>query len=256
MNIELFTAFLLITIVLIIAPGPIVTLIISTGVLQGRRAALITVAGTTLGNALLLAAIASALGWVHAHADLLFNALRWTGAAYLIWLGIQAWRHAGEGDARLMETGRARFVRGILVALSNPKTIVFFTAFLPQFIDPRLPAGPQLRRDVRRHGRPRRRLRLRLGDRGGHGSRLVHEAEAGEAARPAVRNRPHRRRRLAFARQTLELTGAVRAQRDLPKSATFDPPMPRSGGGGGPPGGWWRGRAPLSRRTESWRWRT
>ena len=106
MNFELFTAFLLITIVLIIAPGPIVTLIISTGVLQGRRAALITVAGTTLGNALLLAAIASALGWVHAHADLLFNALRWTGAAYLIWLGIQAWRHAGEGDARLMETGR------------------------------------------------------------------------------------------------------------------------------------------------------
>jgi homoserine/homoserine lactone efflux protein len=80
-NIELFTAFLLITIVLIIAPGPIVTLIISTGVLQGRRAALITVAGTTLGNALLLAAIASALSWVHAHADLLFNALRWTGAA-------------------------------------------------------------------------------------------------------------------------------------------------------------------------------
>ena len=144
MNIELFTAFLLITIVLIIAPGPIVTLIISTGVMQGRRAALITVAGTTLGNAVVLATIASALGWVHAHADLLFSALRWTGAAYLIWLGIQAWRHAGEGDTRLMETGRTRFMRGILVALSNPKTIVFFTAFLPQFIDPHLPAGPQL----------------------------------------------------------------------------------------------------------------
>ena len=105
MNIELFTAFLLITIVLIITPGPIVTLIISTGVLQGRRAALTTAAGATLGNAVLLAAIASALGWVHAHADLLFEALRWTGAAYLVWLGVQAWRHAGEGDARLMETG-------------------------------------------------------------------------------------------------------------------------------------------------------
>ena len=108
MNIELFTAFLLITIVLIITPGPIVTLIISTGVLQGRRAALTTAAGATLGNAVLLAAIASALGWVHAHADLLFEALRWTGAAYLVWLGVQAWRHAGEGDARLMETGRAQ----------------------------------------------------------------------------------------------------------------------------------------------------
>src|SRR3984885_6542888 len=144
MNIELFTAFLLITVVLIIAPGPIVTLIISTGATRGMRAALTTVAGTTLGNALLLAAIALGLNWVHAHADILFTALRWTGAAYLIWLGVQAWRHAGEGGEELLETGRTRFVRGVLVALSNPKTIVFFTAFLPQFIDPRLPAGPQL----------------------------------------------------------------------------------------------------------------
>ena len=85
------------------------------------------------------------LGWVHTHADLLFNALRWTGAAYLMWLGVQAWRHAGEGDARLMETGPgAVSARDLVVALTNPKTIVFFTAFLPQFIDPRLPAGPQL----------------------------------------------------------------------------------------------------------------
>ncbi len=144
MNVELFTAFLLITVVLIIAPGPIVTLVIATGATRGVRAALTTVAGTTLGNALLLTAIALGLNWVHAHADLLFNALRWTGAAYLIWLGVQAWRHAGEESDKLLETGRARFVRGLLVALSNPKTIVFFTAFLPQFIDSRLPAGPQL----------------------------------------------------------------------------------------------------------------
>jgi homoserine/homoserine lactone efflux protein len=144
MNVELFTAFLLITVLLIIAPGPIVTLVISTGATRGVRAALTTVAGTTLGNAVLLAAIALGLNWVHAHADLLFNALRWTGAAYLIWLGMQMWRHAGEEGHQLLETGRARFIRGLLVALSNPKTIVFFTAFLPQFLDPRLPAGPQL----------------------------------------------------------------------------------------------------------------
>jgi homoserine/homoserine lactone efflux protein len=144
MNIELFTAYLLITVLLIIAPGPIVTLIISTGATRGVRAALTTVAGTTLGNALLLTAIAFGLSWVHAHADLLFTALRWTGAAYLVWLGVQAWRHAGEASREILETGRTRFVRGLFVALSNPKTIVFFTAFLPQFIDPRLPAGPQL----------------------------------------------------------------------------------------------------------------
>ena len=144
MNIQLFTAFLLITMVLVITPGPIVTLVISTGVTQGPRAALTTVAGTTFGNAALLTAIALGLNWVHAHADLLFSALRLTGAAYLIWLGVQAWRHAGEESQRLTDTGRARFLRGVLVALSNPKTIVFFTAFLPQFLDPRLPAGPQL----------------------------------------------------------------------------------------------------------------
>ena len=157
---------------------------------------------------LLLAAIASALGWVHAHADLLFNALRWTGAAYLIWLGIQAWRHAGEGDARLMETGRARFVRGILVALSNPKTIVFFTAFLPQFIDPRLPAGPQLVAMCVATVIARRPLGLRLGGRRRDGTRMVHEAQAREAARPALWNGAHRRRPVAFAGQALELTGA------------------------------------------------
>jgi homoserine/homoserine lactone efflux protein len=144
MNIELFTAFLLITVVLVIAPGPIVTLVISTGATRGVRAALTTVAGTTFGNAVLLTTIALCLNWVHGHADLLFTALRWTGAAYLIWLGVQAWRHAGESGDELLETGRTRFVRGLLVALSNPKTLVFFTAFLPQFIDPILPAGPQL----------------------------------------------------------------------------------------------------------------
>ena len=64
MNWELFAAFLLITAVLVVTPGPIVTLVIATGASQGIRAALITVAGTTLGNALLLAAIAFGLSWV------------------------------------------------------------------------------------------------------------------------------------------------------------------------------------------------
>src|SRR5271167_2507476 len=114
MNIELFTAFLLITIILIITPGPIVTLIIATGATQGPRAALTTVAGTTLGNALLLAAIGFGLDWVHAHAELLFEALRWTGAAYLVWLGVQAWRRAGEGAREILGTGRARFLRGLM----------------------------------------------------------------------------------------------------------------------------------------------
>jgi|SRR5580658_3112548 homoserine/homoserine lactone efflux protein len=143
MNWSLFAGFLAITVILILTPGPIVTLVISTGATKGMRAALVTVAGTSSGNAVLLVAIATGLDWVLAHAVYLFELLRWTGAAYLIWLGIQAWRHAGE--QRLIPTGpHVQFLRGFLVALSNPKTIVFFTAFLPQFVDPTRPAAPQL----------------------------------------------------------------------------------------------------------------
>jgi homoserine/homoserine lactone efflux protein len=144
MNPELFAAFLLITLVLFLTPGPIVTLVIATGATQGTRAALITVAGTTLGNAVLLVAIAFGLSFVLRHAGALFEILRWAGAAYLIWLGIQAWRQAGKSEISAAPSGRVHFWRGVAVALSNPKSIAFFTAFLPQFVDPALPAAPQL----------------------------------------------------------------------------------------------------------------
>jgi homoserine/homoserine lactone efflux protein len=143
MNWELFAAFLVITTILIITPGPIVTLVIATGASQGIRAGLITAAGTSLGNAILLAAIAFGLSWVLKNAVGLFELLRWVGAAYLVWLGIQAWRNAGNGVAE-PPSGRVNFSRGVLVALLNPKTIAFFTAFLPQFVDPTLPAEQQL----------------------------------------------------------------------------------------------------------------
>ena len=75
----------------------------------------------------------------------IFELLRWAGAAYLVWLGVQAWRHAGTASATIaLPRDHVHFRRGLLVALSNPKTIAFFTAFLPQFIDPQLPAGTQL----------------------------------------------------------------------------------------------------------------
>jgi threonine/homoserine/homoserine lactone efflux protein len=143
MNWHLFAGFLAITIVLLLAPGPIVTLVISTAATRGVRAALVTVAGTSSGNALLLAAIALGLSWVLAHAAWLFQLLRWIGAAYLIWLGVRAWRSAG-GEAARPAGNQVHFWRGFLVALSNPKTLAFFTAFLPQFIDPTLPAARQL----------------------------------------------------------------------------------------------------------------
>src|SRR5499425_1500594 len=139
MNWELFAAFLVITAVLVVTPGPIVTLVIATGAREGTRAALTTVVGTTL-----LAAIAFGLSWVVRNAATLFEILRWVGAAYLIWLGIQAWRHAGESSAADLPRGHVHVWRGFAVALSNPKTIAFFTAFLPQFVDPTLPVERQL----------------------------------------------------------------------------------------------------------------
>src|SRR5215831_6698604 len=143
MNWHLFSGFLLITIVLLLTPGPIVTLVISTGALRGVRAALVTVAGTSSGNAALLTAIALGLSWVLGHAAYLFELLRWAGAAYLIWLGLRAWRSA-ERPHEPAAREQVHFWRGFLVALFNPKTIAFFTAFLPQFVDPALPAARQL----------------------------------------------------------------------------------------------------------------
>jgi threonine/homoserine/homoserine lactone efflux protein len=144
MNFQLFSAFLLITLVLVVVPGPIVTLVISTGATRGTRAALITVAGSTAGNALLISGIALGLSIVIQYAAQIFEYLRWIGAAYLVWLGIQAWRHAGEGAAAVPPRGHVYLRRGFVAAISNPKTIAFFTAFLPQFVDPALPAGHQL----------------------------------------------------------------------------------------------------------------
>jgi threonine/homoserine/homoserine lactone efflux protein len=143
MNWHLFVGFLLITIVLLLTPGPIVTLVISTAATRGVRAGLVTVAGTSTGNAVLLAAIALGLNWVLGHAVYLFELLRWAGAAYLIWLGVRAWRRAGR-PRQLTSGNHVHFWQGFLVALSNPKTLAFFTAFLPQFVDPARPAARQL----------------------------------------------------------------------------------------------------------------
>ena len=144
MNPELFAAFLVMTFVLIITPGPIVTLVIATGATEGIRAGLATVARTVLGNALLVGAIAFGLTWILKSSYLLFEIIRWAGAAYLIWIGIRAWRGAGKSDRIPPPPQRVHFSRGFLVAVSNPKTAAFFTAFLPQFVDPALPAEFQL----------------------------------------------------------------------------------------------------------------
>jgi homoserine/homoserine lactone efflux protein len=144
MNPHLFSAFLLITVLLFLTPGPIVTLVVTTAARNGTRAALSAVAGAAMGNAVLLACIAFGLSWVLKASAEIFDFLRWIGAVYLIWLGIQAWRHAGDVVDTAAPKGHVHTFRGFVVAITNPKAIAFFTAFLPQFIDPALPSEHQL----------------------------------------------------------------------------------------------------------------
>jgi homoserine/homoserine lactone efflux protein len=144
MNTQLFSAFLVVTMILIIVPGPVVALVIATGAQRGIRPALATVLGTMVGTAALLAGIGLGLSWLLNMSSHLFELMRWTGAAYLVWLGIQAWRHAGAPVQAIEPRGHVFATRGFLVAVTNPKTIAFFTAFLPQFIDPALPVGFQI----------------------------------------------------------------------------------------------------------------
>jgi homoserine/homoserine lactone efflux protein len=149
MNATLFITFLLAVTVLVIIPGPIVTLVVANSLHGGTRRGLATVAGSSAGTALLIAGGAAGLSALLAFLSEIFEIVRWLGAAYLIWLGINAWRAQGaapsEGLARpTSRTGRAVFLQGMLVATTNPKTILFYVAFFPQFIDPRRPALPQL----------------------------------------------------------------------------------------------------------------
>ena len=145
MNLELFSAFLLITVVLFITPGPIVTLIIATGATPrhprgaadgGRRHNRQRRAGR-------LHRLRPGHGSLKTSAEI-FDMLRWVGAAYLVWLGIQAWRHAGATSEAVAPAAHVHAWRGFIVAITNPKTIAFFTAFLPQFLDPTLPVERQL----------------------------------------------------------------------------------------------------------------
>lgn len=149
MNATLFVTYLLAVTVFVILPGPIVTLVVANSLRGGTRRGLATVAGSSAGTALLIAGGAVGLSALFAFLSEIFEIVRWLGAAYLIWLGINAWRAQGATPGEDLahptpRSGRAVFLQGMLVAITNPKTILFYIAFFPQFIDPRLPAPPQL----------------------------------------------------------------------------------------------------------------
>jgi threonine/homoserine/homoserine lactone efflux protein len=138
MSLQIYLAFVVACIALALLPGPIVTLVIANGLRHGTRAALTNIAGVQLGLAIVIGIVAVGLTSLMATMGYWFDWVRFAGAAYLVWLGIKLIRAPVEGlneDAPPPPPRGGFFLQGFLVALSNPKVLVFFGAFIPQFVD-------------------------------------------------------------------------------------------------------------------------
>ena len=139
MSLDTLLLYLLASTALAVTPGPTMLLALSNGI-----------AGASLGSAIVIATVALGLGSLLAASEWLFNAIRVFGVLYLAWLGIKLWRTppADVGAALAASSaqplrGRLALLRSLAVALSNPKSLLFFAAFLPQFVDTSQPQGPQ-----------------------------------------------------------------------------------------------------------------
>jgi threonine/homoserine/homoserine lactone efflux protein len=135
----LYGAFVAATAILMLIPGPNVALIVANSIAHGARFGLLTVAGTTA--AMIVQLGVTALGMTALLGDLAraFEILRWIGVAYLLWLGFNAWRAPAFDLTKTVpqpRSSRAIFLRGFLVSLTNPKTLLFYAAFFPQFLTP------------------------------------------------------------------------------------------------------------------------
>ena len=149
MNPHLWLAFLITATAMAFVPGPAVLYVAGQGVRHGARKALAANLGILSGNAVWFTASAVGLATLIAYAAPVFIVLKWVGVAYLAWLGLCAWRDAVRGTgsatiARPQPTGVRMWRQGVLLQLANPKAILFFTALLPQFIDPAQAIAPQV----------------------------------------------------------------------------------------------------------------
>ena len=140
MDLQLWLVYVLAAIGLSLSPGPNGLLALTHGALHGRRRALFTITGGAVGFVLVIALSMFGIGALLQASLAWLTVMKWLGGAYLVWLGIQVWRappigvelQSGAGP----RTGASMFRQGALSALTNPKALLFFTAFLPQFIDP------------------------------------------------------------------------------------------------------------------------
>lgn len=148
MQLELWLAYLLAVTVILVVPGPTIILVISQAIHHGRRSVIPLVLGVVSGDFTAMVCSLLGLGALLSLSAMLFIAVKWIGAAYLVFLGIKLWRSkpTPEGMAALNagNAGRSLFRSSYVVTSLNPKGIVFFSAFLPQFVDPSSAAVPQL----------------------------------------------------------------------------------------------------------------
>ncbi len=131
-----FLSFVLACAVIVIVPGPTVTLIIANSLRSGTSAGLLNVAGTQFGMLTILVVVALGLEVIVEKMSVLFDVVRLLGAAYLIWLGIKLLLSKGRMVEARSAQGGSYFWQGFVVVWSNPKALLFLGAFIPQFIDP------------------------------------------------------------------------------------------------------------------------
>src|SRR3979409_919780 len=138
MSLQVYFAFVAACIALALLPGPVVTLVIANGLRYGTRAALTNILGVQAGLAIVIGIVAVGLTSLMAMMGYWFDWVRFAGAAYLVWLGIKLIRSPVEGvsaDAPPPPPRGGFFLQGFVVLLANPKVLVFFGAFIPQFMD-------------------------------------------------------------------------------------------------------------------------
>jgi len=145
-SIYLYGAFVLACIVLAVTPGPSMALFVANSASHGARAGLLTVLGNAMGLSILVAAATLGMTSVMVFVAEWFDVIRWVVAAYLVWLGLSRLRAAlrTAADTSPPAVSGNVFWRGFIVALSNPKVLLFLGAFFPQFLDPAAAIAPQL----------------------------------------------------------------------------------------------------------------
>ncbi|HKX38802.1 MAG TPA: LysE family translocator [Burkholderiales bacterium] len=136
-SLEVYLAYVVACFVIAIVPGPTVTIIVANSLAYGTRAGMLNVAGTQAGLAIMMATVVVGLSTVIAVMGVWFDWIRLAGAAYLVWLGWKLLRSPDDlGQARAAAPRGGFFLQGLLVILSNPKGLLWFGAFIPQFVDP------------------------------------------------------------------------------------------------------------------------